>query len=83
MESSKIEQGKVVFGATICLEDGDSGERVTYRIVGADEADVKQKKISVSSPIARALIGKTVGDVVEVTVPAGEKEYTILAVSHE
>lgn len=78
VDTSKAKPGTVVFGATVCLEDGDSGGRVTYKIVGADEADVKQKKISVNSPIARALIGRQIGDTVEATIPAGEKEYTIL-----
>ncbi len=81
VDISEAKPGTVVFGATVCLEDADSGSRVTYKIVGADEADVKQKKISINSPIARALIGRQIGDTVEVTIPAGEKEYAILDIS--
>jgi len=81
VDISEAKPGTVVFGATVCLEDAASGSRVTYKIVGADEADVKQKKISINSPIARALIGRQIGDTVEVTIPAGEKEYTILDIS--
>jgi len=72
-----------LFGATVCLEDSDTGGKVTYKIVGADEADIKQRKISINAPIARALIGRKVGDCVEVKIPAGEKEYTILNVTFE
>ena len=74
--------GKVVFGATVELEDAGTGEHVTYQIVGDDEADLKHGKISVSSPIARALIGKTEGDTAEVVAPAGVREYEILAVRY-
>jgi len=73
--------GRVVFGATVKLEDIEAGKTVTYQIVGEDEADIKQGKISVSSPIARALIGKHEGDVAEVQAPGGVHEYAILAVS--
>jgi len=82
IDTSKAKPGRVVFGATVFLED-DTGAKVTYRIVGADEADIKQKKISVNAPIARALIGREIGDSVEVEIPAGEKEYTILDVTFE
>ncbi len=74
--------GRCVFGATIDLEDGASGETVVYQIVGDDEADIKQGKISISSPIARALIGKYEGDVAEVNAPGGVREYTILGVKY-
>ncbi len=74
--------GKVVFGATIDLVNVDSGESVTYRIVGEDEADVKSNQVSVGSPIARALIGKEVGDVVVVRAPGGDVEYEIDQVQH-
>jgi transcription elongation factor GreA len=74
--------GRVVFGATVELEDAGSGEHVTYQIVGDDEADLKHGKISVSSPIARALIGKTEGDTAEVVAPGGVREYEILAVRY-
>ena len=70
----------VVFGATIDLEAGGSGATVSYQIVGEDEADIKAGKISISSPIARALIGKHEGDAVEVTAPGGTREYEILAI---
>jgi len=75
--------GRVVFGATVELEDMDSGETVTYQIVGDDEADIKQGKISLNSPVARALIGKYGGDVVEVQTPGGRREYEILDVRYE
>jgi transcription elongation factor GreA len=74
--------GRCVFGATIDLEDMTNGEVVTYQIVGEDEADIKQGKISVSSPIARALIGKSAGDVAEVQAPGGLREYEILNVKY-
>jgi transcription elongation factor GreA len=74
--------GRCVFGATVELEEVGSGEPVTYQIVGDDEADIKQHKISISSPIARALIGKYSGDVAEVKAPAGVKEYEILDVKY-
>lgn len=73
-------EGRVVFGATVNIEDLDSGDNKTYQIVGEDEADIKSGKISVSSPIARGLIGKTAGDVAEVNAPGGIKEYEILDV---
>ncbi len=74
--------GKIVFAATVTLEDCDSEENVTYQIVGDDEADIKQGKVSVSSPIARALIGKYEGDVAEVQAPGGVREYEIVAVQY-
>jgi len=75
--------GRVVFGATVDLEDMDSGQKVTYQIVGDDEADLKQNKISLNSPVARALIGKFAGDVAEVQTPGGRREYEILDVRYE
>jgi len=72
--------GRVVFGATVNLEDLDSGDKKTYQIVGDDEADIKGGKISVSSPIARALIGKSAGDIAEVSAPGGIKEYEVIEV---
>lgn len=75
--------GKVVFGATVEIEDLDSGEKVVYQIVGDLEADIKNNLISVSSPVARAMIGKSEGDVVEVRAPSGPKEYEIIAVRYE
>lgn len=74
--------GACVFGATIELEDLQSGDTVTYQIVGDDEADIKAGKISISSPIARALIGKYEGDVAEVQAPGGIREYEILHVQY-
>lgn len=74
--------GRCVFGATVELEDLDSGDTVTYQIVGDDEADVKVGKISVSSPIARALIGKYAGDIAEVQAPGGVREYEIVDVRY-
>ena len=75
-------EGRCVFGATVDLEDMESGQVVTYQIVGEDEADIKVGKISISSPIARALIGKTAGDVAEVQAPGGLREYEILDVKY-
>jgi transcription elongation factor GreA len=74
--------GKIVFGATVDLDDLASGDEVSYQIVGDDEADIKAGKISVSSPIARALIGKHVGDTAEVEAPSGVREYEVLAVRY-
>lgn len=73
--------GRIVFGATVELEDADSA--VTYQIVGDDEADIKQGKISVSSPIARALIGKYAGDSIEVQAPGGVRHYEVLDVQYK
>lgn len=75
--------GRVVFGATVELEDLESGDLVTYQIVGEDEADIKEGRISVSSPIARALIGRHADDVAEVKAPGGVREYQILGVRYE
>ena len=74
--------GKVIFGATVDLVNADTEEETRYQIVGEDEADVKAGKISVTSPIARALIGKEVDDVVVVAAPGGNAEYEIVEVSH-
>ncbi|OZB70089.1 MAG: transcription elongation factor GreA, partial [Lysobacterales bacterium 13-68-4] len=74
---------RVVFGATVDLEDEDSGEAVTYQIVGDLEADIKKRLIAVSSPIARALIGKSAGDSFEFTAPNGVKHYEIVDVRYE
>ena len=75
--------GRVVFGATVELEDVDAGQTVIYQIVGDDEADIKVAKISLNSPVARSLIGKFSGDVVEVQTPGGRREYEILDVRYE
>lgn len=74
--------GKVVFGATVKIEDLDSGKEVTYQIVGEDEANIKEGRISVGSPIARALIGKEEGDSVIVKAPGGDIEYEIISVEY-
>jgi transcription elongation factor GreA len=75
--------GKVVFGATVELEDEDTGAKVTYQIVGEDEADIKAGRISIGSPIARALVGKQEGDTVEVAAPGGARSYEIIAVRYD
>ena len=75
--------GRVVFGATVELEEQNSGEQVTYQIVGEDEADLKLGLINISSPIARALIGKAEGDVADVQAPGGLKSYEIIGVRYE
>ena len=75
--------GKVIFGATVLLSDEDSGNEVTYQIVGEDEADIKAHRISINSPIARGLIGKEQGDVVAIRTPAGEKQFEIVEVKYE
>ena len=75
--------GRVVFGSTVELEDVDAEQTVTYQIVGDDEADLKVGKISLNSPVARALIGKFAGDVAEVQTPGGRREYEILDVRYE
>jgi len=74
--------GRVVFGATVEIEDVDSGERNVYQIVGDDEADLKDQKISVNSPIARALIGRTEGDTAEVQAPGGIRSFEVVAVRY-
>ncbi|MEY2700829.1 MAG: transcription elongation factor GreA [Pseudomonadota bacterium] len=76
------QDGKVVFGATVEIESLDSGDMLTYQIVGEDEADIKQGRISVSSPIARALIGKREGDTVILQAPGGVRELEIVKVSY-
>jgi transcription elongation factor GreA len=76
-------EGRCVFGATVDLEESKAGESVTYQIVGDDEADLKKGKISISSPIARALIGKYAGDEVEVQTPGGVRKYEVLEVRYE
>jgi transcription elongation factor GreA len=74
--------GRVVFGSTVELTDEESGNKVTYQLVGDDEANIKQGLLSVSSPIARGLIGKSEGDVVDVTVPGGIRTYEIVSVRY-
>jgi transcription elongation factor GreA len=81
IESSDIDTSRVVFGVSVQLKDEGSGDETTYRIVGADESDVKMGKISVNSPLARALIGREVNDLVEVKIPAGVKMYRIIQIN--
>lgn len=76
-------EGRVVFACTVDLEEEENGAKVTYQIVGDDEADLKQGLISISSPIARALIGKVEGDIAEVQAPGGVKSYEITGVRYE
>jgi len=82
IDVSKLSGDKVKFGATVVLIDEDTEEKRTYQIVGDQEADVKSGRISISSPIARALIGKEAGDVAEVQAPAGLRHYEIMAVRY-
>src|SRR3954471_4686891 len=82
IDVAELDVSHVVFGATVDLADNKSGDRVTYQIVGDDEADIKHGKISVSSPIARALIGRGEGDTAEVAAPGGTREYEVLAVRY-
>lgn len=81
IDTSNLPTDKVVFGVTVHLNDDDRNEEVIYQIVGVDEADVEQGKISISSPIARALIGKRIGDSVSVKTPGGVRNYTILDIT--
>jgi transcription elongation factor GreA len=74
--------GRCVFGSTVILEDVNNGDVVTYQIVGDDEADIRHRKISISSPIARALIGKYSGDIAEVKAPGGVREYEVVEVQY-
>jgi len=82
IDVAKLSGGRIRFGATVSLIDVDSEEEVTYKIVGDDEANVKEGKISISSPIARALIGKEEGDEAEVAAPAGARAYEITKVEY-
>jgi len=81
IESSDIDTSRVVFGVSVQLKEEGSGDEITYRIVGTDESDVKMGKISVNSPLARALIGREVNDLVEVKIPAGVKMYRIIQIN--
>ena len=81
--STLPKNGKVVFGAVVELEDQDDSHRVTYQVVGEDEADIRAGRISITSPIARAVVGKSEGDVVDVTAPGGIHSYEIVAVRFE
>jgi transcription elongation factor GreA len=84
IDTSKLTNtGKVVFGAVIELEEQDGAHRVTYQVVGEDEADIRAGRISITSPIARAVVGKSKGDVVDVAAPGGIRSYEIVAVKYE
>jgi transcription elongation factor GreA len=80
IDTAKLSGDTVKFGATVTLEDEDSGEKVKYKIVGDTEANVRDGKVSISSPIARALIGKSKGDTAEVTTPKGSRSYEVLKI---
>ena len=82
IEVSKLSGDRIVFGATVSLADGDTGEKVVYQIVGDHEAEPKNGKISISSPVARALIGKSEGDEVQVHTPTGVRSFEILSVEY-
>jgi transcription elongation factor GreA len=81
IDPSKLEGGRVAFGAIVKLSNGETGEQVVYRILGADEADLAKGSISITSPLARSLIGKEAGDEVTVRMPGGERTYEILDVA--
>ncbi|MGA1846923.1 transcription elongation factor GreA [Deferribacter abyssi] len=83
IDTSKLKGNKVVFGATVKIENLDTGEIKTYKIVGPDEADISKGHISILSPIARAMVGKKVGDEVIVNAPGGEMEYEILEITFD
>ncbi|HEU4593344.1 MAG TPA: transcription elongation factor GreA [Steroidobacteraceae bacterium] len=80
--STVTNNGKVIFGATVELEGQDDGKSISYQIVGEDEADIKAGRISITSPIARALVGKSAGDVVDVAAPGGTRSYEIVDVKY-
>jgi transcription elongation factor GreA len=80
IDVSKLSGKQVTFGATVTIEDEDTDERLTYQIVGQDEADIKEGRLSIGAPLARALIGKSVGDSAEVMTPGGAKSYEIVRV---
>ncbi len=83
IDPSTIKSDKIVFGAIVVIEEQDSGKKLTYQIVGVDEADIKNNKVGVTSPIARALIGKTAGDEVVVHAPKGQVRYDVIKIKYE
>lgn len=83
IDPSKLDHEKIVFGATVKLKDVDSGEELSYQIVGADESDVKNGKISIESPLAKSLIGKESNDVVKVATPRGAREFEVLEIRYQ
>jgi transcription elongation factor GreA len=82
IDVTTIKSDKIVFGATVVLEDQESGKRITYQIVGVDEADIKSGKVGITSPIARALIGKAKGDEVVVNAPKGNISYDVIQITY-
>jgi transcription elongation factor GreA len=82
VDPAAMSTDRVVFGLQVTVQDMDSGEKISYQIVGEDEADIAQLRISISSPVARSLIGKTVGDVVQVQIPRGMRELEILDINN-
>jgi len=82
IDPSAIKSDKIVFGATVQLEEQDTGNPITYKIVGVDEADIKKNKISITSPLARSLIGKSEGDEVEVNAPKGKIHYSVVEIKY-
>jgi len=80
IDPSQFDGSKVVFGVTVVIADADSGEKQTWTLVGEDEADLKKSKISIASPLARALVGKSVGDQLEIRTPKGVKECEIISI---
>jgi len=82
IDPAAIQSDKIVFGATVELEEEESGNTITYKIVGQDEADIKKNKISITSPLARSLIGKSEGDAVEVNAPKGVVNYSVIKIRY-
>lgn len=82
IDPSTLDTDKIVFGATVKLEEEESGQKITYQIVGVDEADIKKNKISITSPVARSLIGKKEGDEVEVQAPKGKVVYSVIEIKY-
>lgn len=83
IDVSKLSGKRIQFGATVRIEDAESGDRKTYQIVGADEADVENGRLSISAPLARSLIGKNTGESAEISTPGGIKEYEVIKVSYK
>ena len=83
IDTAGFKSEKIVFGATVSLEDQDSGASLSYKIVGVDEADIKKNKIGITSPLARSLIGKKEGDEVEVIAPKGKLTYIVISINYE
>ena len=81
IDVTKLSGDQVMFGATVTVADEDTDEKLTYQIVGQDEADIKEGRLSIGAPLARALIGKTVGDCVEVSTPGGSKSYEVVKIA--